>query len=526
MRGLTRLVLVLMIGCVLGFSGCRNTSEELNIEAFKKKGNLVVLTDPTFPPYEYIGSNSSEVVGVDIEIANLVAKVLGVRLEVHQQTFARLLPSLKTNDGDIAMAGISLTPENQDAYPHSKPYAEACQRILVKKDRENIRGLDDLVGKKIGVPVGTTLATYIQKKLNNKEEPFREGTNTKIEQPDDTMGAIQALKNNHADAILLDDRTAAHYAGSDDGLKILPALLGEEEYVFVYAKNMSDEVIRLIDKVITDIRADGRLDAFYAKHDSVKPDEVIKSDKVGKKAIISDLWGSVRSAFVDGNARTLFFEGFKNTIILTCLSLFLGLAIGVLLAFIRAHHRFSGGLRFLNKCTICFVQIFRCTPLMLQILIFDFLLHRFGSYWITLIPAFGLNSGAYASEILRASIEEVDVGQHEAARLLGFSDNQALRLVIFPQAFKGSVPPLLNEFSALVKETSVASMIGFMTLVQSAKILNSTLFVVWPYFISGLLYFPIILFASGSLNWIKRWSNAREIRKEQTKYVRKNQGSK
>ncbi|MDR2817596.1 MAG: transporter substrate-binding domain-containing protein [Oscillospiraceae bacterium] len=273
MKILARLLLVLAAGCVVGFSGCQDTSEGLTVEVLKKRNELVVLTDPTFYPYEYWDGDSGKIVGIDIEIANLIAAELGVRLEVRQQSFERLLPSLDSNEGDIAAAAISLTPENGSAYPHSEPYSEVCQKILVAGDCDDIKGLNDLAGRKIGAPQNTTSATFIQKLRKAADSPFEADADTRVETFENTIATIQALKNRHVDAILLDSPTAEYYGGRDSGLKVLPGRFGDEKYSFMYSKNMSKEVVDLIDRIIARIKADGTLDKFYAKHGLGNADE-------------------------------------------------------------------------------------------------------------------------------------------------------------------------------------------------------------------------------------------------------------
>jgi His/Glu/Gln/Arg/opine family amino acid ABC transporter permease subunit len=191
-------------------------------------------------------------------------------------------------------------------------------------------------------------------------------------------------------------------------------------------------------------------------------------------------------------------KGFGNTLILTCCSAILGLMVGTLLAFVRIRHRFSGKWSLANKGVVCFVQLFRGTPVMLQLLI---LLDLFASWelslWTIAILGFGLNSGAYVSEILRASVGEVDTNhQFESALALGFSDYQALKLVVLPQALKNSVPALLNEFCSLLKETAVVGVIVLTCLAQAAEALYSVTYKSWPFFIAGLLYLVVIIFVS------------------------------
>ena len=168
-----------------------------------------------------------------------------------------------------------------------------------------------------------------------------------------------------------------------------------------------------------------------------------------------------------GNRWLFLWQGLEVTLVLTVLSLILGSIIGVLIALMRTSKfnlfRNSKNGKLVNFNPFAFlaktyVDIIRGTPLLVQLLIMYYVV--FGSYqfmpkiFIATI-AFGINSGAYIAEIIRGGIESVDKGQAEAARSLGFSNWQAMRLVILPQALRNSLPSLISEFIALLKETSI-----------------------------------------------------------------------
>lgn len=174
-----------------------------------------------------------------------------------------------------------------------------------------------------------------------------------------------------------------------------------------------------------------------------------------------------------GGGRWLFlWHGLEVTLVLTVLSLILGSIIGVIIALMRTSNfrpfgRMKAGklakfnpLASLGKI---YVDIIRGTPLLVQLLIMYYVV--FGSYQFmpkifVAAVAFGINSGAYIAEIIRGGIQSIDKGQMEAARSLGLSNWQAMRLVILPQAMKNSLPALISEFIALLKETSVVGWIG------------------------------------------------------------------
>ena len=168
-----------------------------------------------------------------------------------------------------------------------------------------------------------------------------------------------------------------------------------------------------------------------------------------------------------GDGRWLYlWHGLEVTLVLTVLSLLLGTIIGLVVALLR-----TSTIKPLNWIGKIYVDIIRGTPFLVQLLIMYYVV--FGSYqfmpkiFVAAI-AFGINSGAYIGEIIRGGIESVDKGQMEAARSLGFSRWQAMRLVILPQALKNSLPALISEFIALLKETSVVGWIGLNDIMRGA----------------------------------------------------------
>ncbi len=186
-----------------------------------------------------------------------------------------------------------------------------------------------------------------------------------------------------------------------------------------------------------------------------------------------------------GDNRWLYlWHGLEVTLVLTVLSLLLGTAIGVIVALLRTSDvrpfRRLQGRRWLGRLSSwnpfawvgkLYVDLIRGTPLLVQLLIMYYVV--FGSY--QLVPkiivaaiAFGINSGAYIAEIIRGGITSIDAGQMEAARSLGLSRWQAMRFVILPQALKNSLPALISEFIALLKETSVVGWIGLNDIMRGA----------------------------------------------------------
>ena len=174
-------------------------------------------------------------------------------------------------------------------------------------------------------------------------------------------------------------------------------------------------------------------------------------------------------------------------------------AIGVVIGLFMALARLSK-LKLVRGGAIGYIDFFRGTPLLVQIYLVYFLIPKL-LHWETLpdnyqymagVLAMGLNSGAYIAEIFRAGIQSIDRGQSEAARSLGMTHSQALRYVILPQAFKRVIPPLGNEFIALLKDSSLLSIIAIQELFYSAKIIAGRTYQPIPMYIAAALYYLVM----------------------------------
>ncbi|KJS50801.1 MAG: nickel transporter [Peptococcaceae bacterium BRH_c23] len=183
------------------------------------------------------------------------------------------------------------------------------------------------------------------------------------------------------------------------------------------------------------------------------------------------------------------------TLELTAGAVMIGLVIGLFMALARLSKN-----RLLRIGAIGYIDFFRGTPLLVQIFLVYFLVPKLLN-WETLpdnyqyiagVLAMGLNSGAYIAEIFRAGIQSIDRGQSEAARSLGMTHSQSLRYVILPQAFKRVIPPLGNEFIALLKDSSLLSIIAIQELFYSAKIIAGRTYQPIPMYIAAALYYLVM----------------------------------
>ncbi len=180
--------------------------------------------------------------------------------------------------------------------------------------------------------------------------------------------------------------------------------------------------------------------------------------------------------------------GLGNTIIMAICAVLIGALIGLLIAIIRTYHDNTNKMKVLNWLAKMYVTVIRGTPVLLQLMIIYYVIFASVNINVVLvgIVAFGLNSAAYVSEIIRAGIMSIDKGQMEAGRALGLTYSETMKLIIIPQALKNVMPALGNEFITLLKETSVAGYIGIVELTKAGDIIASR---TYNYF------FPLILTA-------------------------------
>ena len=201
--------------------------------------------------------------------------------------------------------------------------------------------------------------------------------------------------------------------------------------------------------------------------------------------------------------------GLQNTVKIAVIGLLIGIVIGTLIATVRVLPKYRRLPRILNGICSVYVSFFRGTPMVVQLLLFYYVALplmdvNLPSVTVSCI-VFGLNSGAYVSEIMRSGIQSVDPGQMEGGRSVGLSFATTMRRIVIPQAIKNILPTLGNEFISLIKETSVVSFIGATDLyVAFRKIGTSTYEFMIPYLVMAVIYIAMVLIISGLIKWMER----------------------
>lgn len=213
--------------------------------------------------------------------------------------------------------------------------------------------------------------------------------------------------------------------------------------------------------------------------------------------------------FIAQNGYVKVVEGLKNTLLIAVMGLIIGILIGTLIATVRVIPKYKRLPKVLNGFCSFYVGLFRGTPMVVQLLVFYYVMLPILGVHMTgvqvAVMVFGLNSGAYISEIMRSGIQSVDPGQMEAGRAVGLSFGTTMIKIVIPQAVKNILPTLGNEFISLIKETSVVSFVGAADLYVAFNYIgsNSYEFMV-PYLVMALIYIVLVLIISAGIKIMER----------------------
>lgn len=223
----------------------------IGMTAMADGDTLVMATNAEFPPYEY--HEGDEIVGIDAEVAALIAEELGMTLEIEDMAFDSILAAVQSGKADIAMAGITVTDERKMVVNFSDTYTKATQVVIVTEDSE-IASPDDLTGKTIGVQLGTTGDIYAGDVEDATVERYSKG-----------FEAVQALMQGKIDAVVIDGEPAKVFVEENEGIKLLDEAFTEEEYAIAVSKD-NEELLEQINTALATLEENGKFDEVIAKY--------------------------------------------------------------------------------------------------------------------------------------------------------------------------------------------------------------------------------------------------------------------
>ena len=243
-----------------GCGGNGKTTSEANKSGDSltaKAGTLTMATNAEFPPYEY--KDGETIIGIDAEVAKLIADKLGLKLEIADVGFDSIIPGVQTGKYDMGMAGMTVTDERKQKVNFSDSYAKGIQVIIVKEGSD-IKSKDDLEGKKIGTQQGTTGYIY----ASDTPENGGYGEENVIGYASGAV-AVEALKSGKVDCVIIDNEPAKAYVAANSGLKILDTEFTNEDYAICFSKK-NPELQKKVNDALNELKASGEFQKVVDKY--------------------------------------------------------------------------------------------------------------------------------------------------------------------------------------------------------------------------------------------------------------------
>lgn len=418
--------------------------------------------------------DANKIIGLDAEIIEAIAEQMGMKAEFVQNQWDGLIPGLLAKNYDLVIDGLEIIDERKQSVSFSDPYYYTYEQIVVNKTNYDINKLSDLKGKKVAT-LPASLAFNILENVGDVQ----------IKTYDEEINAYTDLAaGERLDAVLLDMPIAQYYAKHNKNLKFVGSPIGRMEYGIAFRKN-DDELRLKVNKAIHELIKSGKMQKIienWGLWNKVTAQEwnVSPESKYESKAYQEYLnhigaiptWTDKVKQYL--NFLPLLGKGAIATLQISILAMIIAVTFGLFIALVRLYAP-----PFFSKLALIYVEIIRGTPLLIQLYIIFYGLPHIG---IKLNPFFaaviglGLNYAANEAENYRAGIASIPTSQMDAAYALGMSRLESLKHIIIPQALRVVIPPVTNDFIALIKDSSLVSVITLIELTTIYSQLASTYF--------------------------------------------------
>lgn len=427
----------------------------------------VIATDTTFAPFEF-QDEEGDFVGIDMDLIRAIAEEQGFNVDIKPLGFDAALQAVQANQVDGVIAGMSITDDRKKVFDFSDPYFESGIQMAVLKSDDEITSYEDLRGKRVAVKNGTQGSDF----ANSIKDEY----GFEVVSFADSSTMFDEVKTGNSQAVFEDYPVLLYGIAQGNGFKTVTPKEDPTGYGFAVNKGQNAELLEKFNEGLKNLKATGRYDGIVEKY-------------LGEEATTDDnsFLGLIKSTY------PILLEGLKMTVILTVVSIFFALILGVIFGLFRVSRSI-----WLRAIGTTFVDIFRGTPLLVQAFFIYFGIPSALGFQMSALTAgiitLSLNAGAYMTEIVRGGIQSVDKGQMEASRSLGIGYLPTMRKVILPQAIRTMIPSYINQFVITLKDTSILSVIGIAELTQTGRIIiagNYQSFNMW--LIIGIIYFIVIM---------------------------------
>lgn len=506
------LCLVTIAAAAVTFTACGGAGGDKAVAELGQRGenSLTVALGDDFAPYCYPTGDDDKVSGIDVEVAQAAAKELDVDFVYVLSDREELKEKLKSGEYDYALYGYTATEADEIKKLTNRGYhfSDSCygfiQGVLSDGNKPVLDLTEETVADTdyvIGVKKDSTAEGLLKRSVKDFDE--------RVKTYDTGIDAVNALVGHDIDCVITDLNPCYDYLEKYDSVKLADQPYSHGAFYFVSADKERIERINAVLKTLKD----GQINSIEEKY--------IQNDInfwTPFHIWFSKLKYDFHLNFIEKDRWKFLVTGLGNTMLLTLMAALLGVLIGIIIAAIRTTYdnnletlKHNKGvsyyvLGFFNKICKLYLTVIRGTPVFVQLLIIFFVIFASSKNKMMVATlAFGINSGAYVAEILRGGIMAIDKGQFEAGRSIGFNYVSTMYFIIIPQVLKNVLPTLLNEFIALLKETSVACYVGVLDLTRAGNIIRGTTFTdLLPLLAVALIYLVVVLILTKIVGIIER----------------------
>jgi polar amino acid transport system substrate-binding protein len=440
-------------------SACANTSGDDALDAVLRRGELrwgadiqggepYVFEDPERP---------GRFTGFEAEIAEALARELGVAARLVQNDWSTLMPSLERGTFDVAMNGIELTDARAERVLFTRPYCSFQEQLVARAGETRVSDLASLRGLRVGT-LTNSLAWDMLADVGAERVPY-EG----VEEP------FADLAHGRTDAVLLDDIIVERYGDKPD-LHVVGSV-GHGSYAIALRKS-DKRLAAALDSALERMSTSGELPSILQRWQLSLDPAIVGSLAAKSRTQPTTAPSAPGATFrLSPHQLALFLQGALVTLLISTGAMALAMMLGLGLALARLPSA-SASRRCLRVAANVYVEVFRGTPVLLQLYVIYYGLA--GLISLDAFPAailgLGLNYAAYEAEIYRGGIQAVPRGEVEAGHALGMSEAMTLRRVVLPQALRFSLPGIANDFIALLKDSGLVSVITVVELTKRMTI--------------------------------------------------------
>ena len=425
--------------------------------------------------------NPSRIIGFEVDLADALAERMGRKARFVQNQWDGLVPGLERAEYDVVINGLEITPERAEKIHFSNPYFYSTLTVTIRADDTRIHGADDLRGLTAGVLRVTFAERYVQS-LGN----------VTIRSYDGQVQQFIDLALGRLDAVVMDTPVASYYA---TGPQVRNFEIPAARMAFgIGIRKNDEELLHQINTALEAMRRDGTLRKIYTDWGIYN---AVTAQAFGDNEPVANDHATRYREYLDA-IRTehsfkerlndykrylpLLLQGALVTLEISAAAMAMAISLGLSLAVARVFAP-----RGVAWPIVGFIEVVRGTPLLIQLFIIFYGLPsigiRFSPLWAAVI-GLGVNYAAYEAENYRAGIQSIPRGQLDAALALGLTRLQTIRKIVLPQAVRLVIPPVTNDFIALLKDSSLVSVI---TMVELTKMYGQLAATNYDYIGIGLL---------------------------------------